>query len=271
MLRSVRALAYLCTLATDLAPDYAIDRVERTSVAITIGDRLRPADGSVLLRRLYETIHDWPWWPGNRVLGQRLLAIAPRLAGVAGELRAASATASWWQPLDRAHQVWTSATAAAPADGVITIERRLHPWASKPWSAFWTSTALADGASWLLNPEASTLRSTDSSWQLQVAGDARVWELRGRSHWLELCRRYPQDSTDTYLAQWREWGIEAERIVTPDWHAVAADWDGVHLNVEGLLTTEGVPLKTAGGGTLLEGWGVESTLWFRWVFGPPQP
>jgi hypothetical protein len=52
---------------------------------------------------------------------------------------------------------------------------------------------------------------------------------------------------------------------------MATDWDGVHLSFGGMLTTEGIPLRLAGGdGTMLEGWQQEQTCWFRWVFGESQ-
>jgi hypothetical protein len=58
-----------------------------------------------------------------------------------------------------------------------------------------------------------------------------------------------------------------DALIEPDWQAVSQDWDGVHLSIGGLLTTERVRWGTPGHETHLFGWSVESTAWLRWVFG----
>ena len=67
----------------------------------------------------------------------------------------------------------------------------------------------------------------------------------------------------------------------PDWHAVAGDWDGVHLSLFGLLTSYLVRVTNHEGSAMLWRWESERTLWFRDVFrswrdledlkGPPRP
>jgi hypothetical protein len=38
----------------------------------------------------------------------------------------------------------------------------------------------------------------------------------------------------------------------------------VHLTVEGLISTQGVPIEGARDPLMLWGWDVECTAWFRW-------
>lgn len=107
-------------------------------------------------------------------------------------------------------------------------------------------------------------------WRLPVLAATKVWEIDGPRSWIELCRRYPDDTTRTYAEQWRDWGLRQERVVTPNWERVAQEWDGVHLSMGGLLTTEGVPLDVGNAGSMLQGWTCEGTLWLRWKFGAPE-
>ena len=60
--------------------------------------------------------------------------------------------------------------------------------------------------------------------------------------------------------------------LVPDWAAVAADYDGVHLSWGGFLTAEGYVSDLDGGDvTMLRYWFSERTLWLRDVFGEPVP
>ncbi|HEX7096566.1 MAG TPA: hypothetical protein VF183_11830 [Acidimicrobiales bacterium] len=89
-------------------------------------------------------------------------------------------------------------------------------------------------------------------WHLPVRADARVHEIRSPRDWVELIRRYPHGSRGG-----------------PDWAAIAADLDAVHLTWSGFLTTEG---RTLGDAVLpLQYWFSERTLWLHDVFGDPEP
>ncbi len=187
------------------------------------------------------------------------------------ELIEAPATASRWQPLDRARQIWVHGPGSTPTERSLQSDlMALHPWASKPRGGFWTSTALPPlPSTWLLTGE-ETLGPRHAIWRLPLLGAAKVWELDGPRSWVELCRRYPDDTTHTYGEQWRVWGLRQSRVVTPNWGQVAQEWDGVHLSMGGLLTTEGVSLDVGNSGSMLQGWTCEATLWLRWTFGPPE-
>lgn len=47
---------------------------------------------------------------------------------------------------------------------------------------------------------------------------------------------------------------------------LAQAWDGVHLSIGGLLTTEEVGRGELGAWTHFTGWNAECTAWLRWVF-----
>ena len=49
----------------------------------------------------------------------------------------------------------------------------------------------------------------------------------------------------------------------PDWKALAADFDAVHVSVSGYLTSAGIeiPLPERDGATVLAGWGPDVTWW----------
>ena len=90
---------------------------------------------------------------------------------------------------------------------------------------------------------------------------ARVYEVHGPQAWQALCLAYPAPSRLAYPVE------TPAALIEPDWQGVARDWDGIHLSVGGLLTTERVRWGRSGAQTHLFGWGVESTVWLRWVFG----
>ena len=64
----------------------------------------------------------------------------------------------------------------------------------------------------------------------------------------------------------------AGRWLIPDFAAVAADYDAVHLSVAGYLTTAGRALSVDDGRTVLAGWNPDQTFWLTEVLassGPP--
>jgi hypothetical protein len=71
-------------------------------------------------------------------------------------------------------------------------------------------------------------------WRLEVVPAARVYEIHGPQAWNNLCLAYPAPSCMAYPS------CRPDSLIEPDWQAVSQDWDGVHLSVGGLLTTERV-------------------------------
>ena len=109
--------------------------------------------------------------------------------------------------------------------------------------------------------------ATARSWPVLVPGHARVLELTGPGDWTELVERYPFEVTASRRHDWwRVTGWDGTWVI-PDWAAVAADVDAVHLTVHGYLTTAGralpvgVPALGGPARTLLGGWDPDATWW----------
>jgi hypothetical protein len=108
---------------------------------------------------------------------------------------------------------------------------------------------------------------TARSWPLRPAPDARVLEVAGPADWVRLVERYPWEVTASRRHDWyRTTGRDAAWVI-PDWAAVAADHDGVHLTVAGYLSTAGraLPVDVSRLGrpaqTVLAGWDPDTTWW----------
>ncbi|HEV7869755.1 MAG TPA: hypothetical protein VGO95_00700 [Modestobacter sp.] len=81
---------------------------------------------------------------------------------------------------------------------------------------------------------------TARAWPLRPAPDARVLEVAGPADWVRLVERYPLEVTASRRHDWyRTTGRDGAWVI-PDWFAVAADHDGVHLTVAGYLSTASI-------------------------------
>jgi hypothetical protein len=100
------------------------------------------------------------------------------------------------------------------------------------------------------------------SWPVRIADTARILELAAPQDWVDLVRRYPLDvSAGKRGDWWRATGRDGGWLM-PDWSAVAADWDGVHLSIAGYLTTAGRALDVDERfATVLAGWDPDATYW----------
>jgi hypothetical protein len=259
------------------------------------------ARGSVLLAGLAEAVDSARYWQEpdetDELLRQRpvLTALGPVAAllsaSLAGWLRPSSAA------LDRQCFVqWTDERKLQPpsltdaagklarwkastiADERQAAERPRDPAA--PWSGRWWSTpALSDlvtttrsitglGALKLMLVEDSIGWKRALVWPLAPASGSRIYEISEPMAWTGLVARYPLEVT---LAKrhdwWRTTGVDASWLM-PDWSAVAADYDGVHLTVSGYLTTAGRHLAVGQSGTVLAGWNPDETYWLNDVLRP---
>jgi hypothetical protein len=185
-----------------------------------------------------------------------LLTRAPFLKRAAEQLLDAPGTTDWFADLDWIHQIWIS-----PDDRPLTrlsFRPDLRPFGQgvpKPMRALWTSTSIGTyPGSWItyLRWGEDRRQPPYHPWQLEIAPTARVYEVQGPEAWHALCLAYPLRGLDNHIM--------------PNWERVAHTWDGVHLSVGGLLTTEQVCWSTPQGLAQLTGWGMESTVWLQWVF-----
>jgi hypothetical protein len=114
--------------------------------------------------------------------------------------------------------------------------------------------------------------------------DVTVYEITGPQSWAELVERYPLDVSKSRRHDWWRVSGWAGRWLVPDFTAVAADYDAIHLTVLGYLTTAGRALPAGNARTLLAGWAPDATYWLADVleysgpathwsrvdFGPPE-
>ncbi len=111
-------------------------------------------------------------------------------------------------------------------------------------------------------------------WPVVPEEGARVYEIHGPDQWAELVDRYPLDVSKSRRHDW--WRVTgwAGRWLIPDYTAVAADWDAVHVSVAGYVTTAGIAIPAGDGRcTMLAGWDPEATWWLTDVLsltGPPE-
>jgi hypothetical protein len=233
--------------------------------AITAAQRLGenptvPLRGAVLEEWVVECCADLdPHRPEHGEIVRELTSAAGELRPTVEWLLATEATDDWFVPLDRGVQIWASADGARPDPARFRADawRLAQPRPPGPLGGPWTATAGhdADEPAWLRVRERRTPTGEPAAgglWHLVVADEARVFEVDGPLAWRWLCRRYP----DTV----------GRGEVLPDWAAVAADWDGIHVSVGGLVTAHGVAVGSANSWSTVRGWGAEGTLWLRWAF-----
>jgi hypothetical protein len=189
----------------------------------------------------------WTSDPGRRFPWED--AIAQPDADRLGRATVAGVAASWWSGDVAARpQVWLSAVGVSPVAGLLAPEVE-----GKPRTAIWTSSAVKGmpSAWWPLVESGATCPwPALSIWRIDPSAGARVFEIRAPDDWRHLCETFP----GPVVAGW----------VTPDWPRVAESFDGIHLTVDGLISTQGVVLETAAGLARLAHWDAESTAWLRW-------
>jgi hypothetical protein len=96
---------------------------------------------------------------------------------------------------------------------------------------------------------------------VSVRAGTRVYEINGPEDWARLTARYPLDVTRSRRHDW--WRVTgwAGTWVIPDYTAVAAEYDAIHVTVLGYLTTAGRDLPAGQARTLLAGWNPDTTYW----------
>jgi hypothetical protein len=211
-----------------------------------------------------------PFHDGYPHEAEVLVASGPALRPFAAPLLAAPGTATWFCDLDRDRQEWVSRMGAPPQASFFQADLRAYGAGNtKPRRTLWTSTSVtARTSSWLqyfpISGEVGGWDPPYPRWRLEVVPAARVYEIHGPQAWNNLCLAYPAPSCMAYPT------CRPDSLIEPDWQAVSQDWDGVHLSIGGLLTTERVRWGTPATQTHLFGWSVESTAWLRWVFGSTE-
>lgn len=94
------------------------------------------------------------------------------------------------------------------------------------------------------------------------APPAKTYEITDAESWSLLCTDYPLDVTASRDYLWRDSIGHSDRWVIPDWQAMAADWDGVHLTIAGYLAAATTLIDVSDGtASVIAGWGPDETVW----------
>ena len=180
----------------------------------------------------------------------------------------------WFGPLDRGRQVWVSQDGAPPGKAQLVTPvqppSRDERYAQRLTGSFCTSTLIHETSSMFAAIDCGVgdiglvySRPPYAFWQMTVDASVRVFEIDGPGAWHDLCVSYPAQGEINRLTP--DFSGDKGRLV-PDWSAVAADWDAVHLTFGGLLTAEQVRVGPPSGWTYHWAWDYEQTMWLRWMF-----
>ena len=254
-------------------------------------------DAAALLTALADSVAFARYWQEPDHQDRELAGPAARgaLRPVADSVAATPAAAWWWTPLaisDQHYVEWitpvgdfspalTGSAAKLAAwrretlqDERASAGRPADPRA--PFSGYWWSTPARSGLPSTSRAAAGlgavALALTEDSmgwtearvWPTRIRPGARVYEVPDPAAWTELVRRYPLDVSLGRRHDWYRVTGRAGRWLIPDYAAVAADWDAVHLTAAGYLSTAGVawPVsRDAATATVLAGWNPDQTWW----------
>ena len=147
-------------------------------------------------------------------------------------------------------------------------------WSTPPHGLPVTCPELFDGTPsglWVAEDTVGWTRAIAS--RVEVPPATRVYEVDGPGDWAALCRAHPVEVTASRRHDWyratsgfREPGW-AGRWVVPDWAAVAAHYDAVHLTYAGYLSSAGLaipvddPASVDDTRSVIAGWNPGATYW----------
>lgn len=267
-----------------------------------------PFDGSALLAGLLAAVDFASYWqePDREDQGFAREAAREALRPVAEAVAAAARTpdARWWtEPVDRGRQRYTqfldqhplpeplltgaAGSARAWQADTLDDERSAHDRPedpAAPYSGHWWSSPVHSqlpvttrglrtlGAVGLAMVEDGLGWQSARCWPVAPDDGARVYEVRGPGQWAELVDRYPLDVSKSRRHDWWRATGRAGRWLIPDYAAVAANWDAVHVSVAGYLTTAGIAIPARdGASTMLADWDPDATWWLSDILSLASP
>jgi hypothetical protein len=292
------------------------ERMDEFAAGVALADPAALAgDEATVFEALGWTVGTAQYW-GEPDAEDRALAApgaAAALRPVAGALLAAPAYRWWASPADQARQRYAqflgdhpfgepllsgaAGRVAAWRAGTVRKEESRPGTGAEPLGAgsgaWWSGPAMSGlpvttralpglGAARLALVEDGLGWKSARCWPLRPRPGARVYEIDGPAAWASLVARYPLEVSRSRGRDWRRATGRAGRWLIPDYPAVAADYDGVHLTVLGYLTAAGAPVAVpiagpgpAGSGdparTLLAGWEPDATWWLTDCLDPAGP
>jgi hypothetical protein len=295
-------------------------RLDAFAAGVALADPAALAgDQATVFKALAWTVSTAQYWGEPGAEDRALAAPAARetLRPLADAILAAPASGWWAAPVDPGRQRYAQFLGDRPFDEPLLsgAAGRVAAWRADTlrreeslratdtaaplgeWSGQWwsdpamsglpiTTRALPGlGATRLALVEDGLGWKSARCWPLRPRAGARVYEVDGPAAWAALVARYPLDLTMSRRHDWWRATGRAGRWLIPDYQAVAADYDGVHLTVLGYLTTAGVALPAGSadrddpdgddpGGearTLLAGWEPDATWWLTDCLAPAGP
>ncbi|WP_052847705.1 hypothetical protein [Streptomyces avicenniae] len=277
-------------------PAEEVRAVLRERVARGAWHRLSELDEENGLLKLADVSFLFGFRSGDPELWSLSALAAEELRPLAAALAASPAAETWWSPVARGDQRRLVATGSgpgsAPRGGIGAAVRRSmaearaqhlarlphRPPPGHRIGAFWWSAPDFAHGTWTTGgradvPSIEFVRYVDSGVpaagtkvrvdRLEIDPAARVAEIRGPADWQALVARFPRDVTGTHDGEWRAWTGREGPWYLPDWEALAAHYDGVHVTVGACLAAFGLALPVEDGWTVLAGWLPDATAWVR--------
>jgi len=97
--------------------------------------------------------------------------------------------------------------------------------------------------------------------RLTATRPLRVFEVHAPGDWASLVTRYPRSARWARVGSWGASTGRHEQWLIPDYRKVAADYDGIHVSVQGYLATAGEVTPVPSAATVLAGWSPDETFW----------
>ena len=206
-----------------------------------------------------ETLAGWDYRLAEA--DDELAMFEAEIAGIADDLVAGHAAAWWWRPLERRRQSMVADdidAVLAHIDGLAELHATTSATGLMASTSTWLSNDLP--AAQLADPGFVARRPNARCWSVTVHPGAAVFDVQTAADIGRLCETYPLDMPTPPSGRNR--GVTTDRVLLPDWAAIAADWDGVHLSVSGQLDATGIPIRVGNRTALWLEADSEMTLWF---------
>jgi hypothetical protein len=108
-------------------------------------------------------------------------------------------------------------------------------------------------------------------WPVRAQSGARIYEIHGPAQWADLVGSYPLDVSKARRHEWWQVTGLAGSWLIPDFAAVAADYDAIHVSIAGYLATAGRALPVGDARTIMAGWNPDQTFWLADVLAYAGP
>ncbi|QCR18870.1 hypothetical protein [Agrococcus sp. SGAir0287] len=265
--------------AADAVPHRSVDDVVQAILASHVD-----VDAAVVDAALSSAVSSARYWQepdaddriaSDRVVSDVLAPIAEAVAASDHWLRDGRARGSWLVRWDETPpRTAVDLTAARAAELADDEAMRAHPLdaGGVPVGGAWWSTPQTPETVGRL-PIALALVEDELGWQgataIAMREPDRLLRIASIDDWLALCRAHPLEVTFARRHDWtRTTGERHASWIVPDWVAVAAHHDAVHLDVRCWLEGAGRALRVDDdAATVIAGWSPDATCWLR----DPQP